>query len=1228
MENNRGDSLHSETDGFVTPTNNADRKITDFNHRRGFQRCEIANRCLFGSTPLSRGMITLRKINLVKEFCDELLLGEILEHCLTFKDKMCGTAGMSDSAVPDAKFNISMSSRHEIADLREDENPKVHLQNQLGDCELVNLASVSASKEVPTFEPSSKPDSCTDDSGRALPGSFIQISPLKRKNSKVTLNDKGHDSVESSGIITRKKKKVEKALKKQKAVSQKKHNLTLAVSDLPQMNNAITECVSSTGVSDWTSENINNRSNDCTDPSEQLPGISVFKIPTVPVKSKLVDREIPQGADPKLGTKVQCSWDSISMLSFSDCSFSPVQYQLPPESPQETSVRPTEIMPCGNSEMYRQTPIPIAESIPSQNNCKSKKNKRKIKDAKASVADTRNIGKPSKGKCVVETGEVKKTRSEYSKEYADSTSQMDILDVVKPHKVSNRIKGFRKESVDSAKHIDISDVDKSCRVSSRIKERKDFTDRSSRIDISDEVRSSKVSSKIKEHKDCVDSSSQMDVVKSHKINSRIKAIGKSEERETMKNLSEIARDKMLTCNDVADVYTHKHMLAEDTTLTMPYGEIQCFVSSSCETLADKTYSKLLTRKRHGIKKNQALNDAMKGNSVASRKSQITEKLPKQRTIKQSIALMANGNDMSVPNETLTSNSQGDENLCNNVLLQSKRTLKDAKVTSLRSRSSLPIPTSKSQKPSRASFSTLNTEDKRPNSTCQRQELEKCVPSEEKKQAEIKLHSNHQSSLSGSSYRNRSQKVTSADILKQREIVVNATENLKIPPLQSVCDISVCGGLPDQADLQIMNISSSVKMPERQLRKRKVNITLTEHVNDETLETRLPTSAHAKVVTQKKRVTKAKAESVQREHAQTQEKIKRQTAKKSSCPEVAADNGSASKVQQEKIRRKNSEAITYAMPAEERLKQDKVPAHKKSTKSQPKPCEDTRSNAKQASQKFVGAHCSIAGGISNAVFEAVSIGARAFALFVRNGRTWKLNPLNVAEAEKFKKACEEHGFLPRHILPHGSYLLNCGSSDVDILQKSRNTLVHELQICEMLGLEMYNFHPGSACGKGTVDECLMTVAESINLAHEKTKSVKTVIENMCCQGKTVGGKFVELKAIIDNVKDKSRVGVCLDTCHAFAAGFDLSSEEGFNKFLDSFDQIVGLHYLCAMHLNDSKGELGCHLDRHENIGKGHIGLEGFRCLMNDPRLDNIPMVLETPVGAYTKEIKILYDLETV
>ncbi|KAK7113124.1 probable endonuclease 4 [Littorina saxatilis] len=279
----------------------------------------------------------------------------------------------------------------------------------------------------------------------------------------------------------------------------------------------------------------------------------------------------------------------------------------------------------------------------------------------------------------------------------------------------------------------------------------------------------------------------------------------------------------------------------------------------------------------------------------------------------------------------------------------------------------------------------------------------------------------------------------------------------------------------------------------------------------------------------------------------------------------------------------------------------------------------------ASSKLVGAHCSIAGGLYKAVEEAVAMGGRAFALFLRSQRTWASKPLDPEAADKFKAACKEHGFPPHSILPHGSYLMNCGSPNPETLQKSRDALVEELKRCEALGLTLYNFHPGSTCGEISIPKSLDKIAESINLAHSQTKFVTAVIENMCCQGNTIGGRFEELKGIIDRVKDKARIGVCLDTCHAFAAGFDLSTKEGFEKFVSDFEDIVGFQYLKGMHLNDSKGSLGCHLDRHENIGKGQIGLDGFRRIMQDPRFDNIPMILETPLGDYRGEIRTLNKL---
>jgi AP endonuclease-1 len=261
--------------------------------------------------------------------------------------------------------------------------------------------------------------------------------------------------------------------------------------------------------------------------------------------------------------------------------------------------------------------------------------------------------------------------------------------------------------------------------------------------------------------------------------------------------------------------------------------------------------------------------------------------------------------------------------------------------------------------------------------------------------------------------------------------------------------------------------------------------------------------------------------------------------------------------------------------------------------------------------YLGAHVSIAGGLENAVHNAVSIGANCFGLFLRSQRQWNSKPLEEATVLSFKAACEQHGFLPNSILPHGSYLLNLGSPDEETRAKSKDSLVDEMTRCQQLGIILYNFHPGSTCGKISVEDCTRYIADGINLALSKTERVTAVIENMCCQGGTVGGKFEELRGIIDLVNDKSRIGVCLDTCHAFAAGNDLRTKEGYEKMMSEFDDKVGLQFLRAIHLNDSMGKLGCHLDRHENIGKGKIGLQAFRCVVNDPRLRGIPMILETP-----------------
>ncbi|XDV44584.1 hypothetical protein PO909_012841 [Leuciscus waleckii] len=282
---------------------------------------------------------------------------------------------------------------------------------------------------------------------------------------------------------------------------------------------------------------------------------------------------------------------------------------------------------------------------------------------------------------------------------------------------------------------------------------------------------------------------------------------------------------------------------------------------------------------------------------------------------------------------------------------------------------------------------------------------------------------------------------------------------------------------------------------------------------------------------------------------------------------------------------------------------------------------------KANKKYIGAHVSVSGGIWKAVESSVTMGGHAFALFLGSQRSWTRPALDPAAAVKFQKACAQHGFDPIHILPHGSYLMNCGSPKEDVFSKSKSMLVDELSRCSALGLSQFNFHPGASLDSSP-EKCMEKIAQAINHAHQQTPAVITVLENMSGQGSTVGGQFSELRSIIDRVRDKARVGVCLDTCHAFAAGYDISPPGGVKNMLDEFDRVVGLHYLRAVHLNDSKGTLGSHLDRHEDIGRGQIGITAFREIVNEPRLDNIPLILETPGRPgfeYAEQIELLYSL---
>ena len=292
-------------------------------------------------------------------------------------------------------------------------------------------------------------------------------------------------------------------------------------------------------------------------------------------------------------------------------------------------------------------------------------------------------------------------------------------------------------------------------------------------------------------------------------------------------------------------------------------------------------------------------------------------------------------------------------------------------------------------------------------------------------------------------------------------------------------------------------------------------------------------------------------------------------------------------------------------------------------------------------KFVGAHVSASGGVDNAPLNAMAIGAQAFAVFTKNQRQWVAKPLEAKTIEAFKKNLETAGILPRHVLPHDSYLINLGHPEAEKLEKSRNAFIDELERCGQLGLDKLNFHPGSHLVKIPKKDpeyeeklmeaelnCLDVIAESMNLAIEATKGsdVKLVIENTAGQGSNLGYRFEHLAHLIEKVEDKSRVGVCLDTCHTFTAGYDLRTREAYDETMDAFECIIGFKYLMGMHINDSKPKLGSRVDRHASLGQGEIGWDAFKFIMNDPRMDDIPLILETiDESLWPEEIKALYAL---
>jgi deoxyribonuclease IV len=260
--------------------------------------------------------------------------------------------------------------------------------------------------------------------------------------------------------------------------------------------------------------------------------------------------------------------------------------------------------------------------------------------------------------------------------------------------------------------------------------------------------------------------------------------------------------------------------------------------------------------------------------------------------------------------------------------------------------------------------------------------------------------------------------------------------------------------------------------------------------------------------------------------------------------------------------------------------------------------------------LLGAHMSIAGGVHAAVDRALSIGCTALQVFTKNSTQWNAKPLSDEDIESYKTKIADARIVP--VVSHDSYLINLSAVDQNLLKKSRKMFVEEIRRCAQLGIPLLNFHPGAHCGAGA-EEGIKKIIKSLNIAHAETKGcgVMSVVETTAGQGTSLGRSFEEIAAIVNGVEETSRMAVCIDTCHVFAAGYDISTEEGYRKTFEEFDAIVGFDRLAAFHINDSKKGLASHVDRHEHIGKGAIGIEGFRLLMNDRRFDAIPKILETP-----------------
>jgi len=278
-------------------------------------------------------------------------------------------------------------------------------------------------------------------------------------------------------------------------------------------------------------------------------------------------------------------------------------------------------------------------------------------------------------------------------------------------------------------------------------------------------------------------------------------------------------------------------------------------------------------------------------------------------------------------------------------------------------------------------------------------------------------------------------------------------------------------------------------------------------------------------------------------------------------------------------------------------------------------------------KRIGAHVSASGGVSNAPLNAAKIGADAFAMFVKNQRRWDAPPLSAEEITAFKDALKQSGIRAEHVLVHDSYLINLGHPREAEREKSLNAFMDEIRRCEALGLRLLNFHPGSHLNEISAQVCLDNIAESLNFAITNTAGVKLVLENTAGQGSNLGYDFAQLAYVIGKISNKDRIGVCIDTCHAFAAGYDLRSPQAYERTMSEFDRAIGYKFLSGMHLNDTKNELGVRKDRHESLGRGFLGLAAFENIMNDPNIDEIPLILETiDDSLWAEEIALLRSMQ--